>query len=183
MDVRVCGSRSTVLATLGRPSRIPLASTQEALRTDVGLRFLPEPWMGTVLNILGNQMKPAGGLLWVNNCLLLVFCPQLPSCLYNYFSSLKFILSEIILVAYPEFSLIVCICVCVCVFVCVTYLQTSLKLSFQGTGGCILDQDPGDLNSASTSGSYYMSGLKQPLFLSPHNLKNPVNNGYFTRIL
>ena len=114
MDVTVCGSRSTVLATLGRPSRIPLASTQEALRTDVGLRFLPEPWMGTVLNILGNQMKPAGGLLWVNNCLLLVFCPQLPSCLYNYFSSLKFILSEIILVAYPEFSLIVCICVCVC---------------------------------------------------------------------
>ena len=132
-------------------------------------------------------MKPAGVLLWVNNCLLLVFCPQLPSCLYNYFSSLKFILNEIILLAYPEFSLIVCICVCVCVCacmcVCVTYLQTSLKLSFQGTGGCILDQDPGDLNSASTFGSYYMSGLKQPLFLSSHNLENQVNNGYFTRIL
>ena len=143
--------------------------------------------MGTVLSILRNQMKPAGVLLWVNNCLLLVFCPQLPSCLYNYFSSLKFILNEIILLAYPEFSLIVCICVCVCVCacmcVCVTYLQTSLKLSFQGTGGCILDQDPGDLNSASTFGSYYMSGLKQPLFLSSHNLKNQVNNGYFTRIL
>ena len=80
-------------------------------------------------------------------------------------------------------SLCVFVCVCVRVCVCVTYLQTSLKLSFQGTGGCILDQDPGDLNSASTFGSYYMSGLKQPLFLSSHNLKNQVNNGYFTRIL